>query len=148
MARDVKYTFDTNIVTGYKLERLPRKFYMSAVVLSELMTVAAGKSEFDAYVDTWQRHEKDGTLIVPTTADWLMASKALYRLAQDRRTTAGGKAPRWPPAAKQEVTMDALLAACARREKVIVVTDDKDYTAIQHYCTGLEIMKGKEYFGK
>jgi predicted nucleic acid-binding protein len=148
MARDVKYTFDTNIITGYKHEELPKKFYMSAVVLSELMTAAVGKSEFDAYVATWESHNRDGTLIVPTVADWLMASKALYRIAQNRKAAAGGKAPRWPPAAKQEVTMDALLASCARRERVVVVTDDKDYVSIQHYCAGLVIMKGKEYFGK
>ncbi len=148
MARDVKYTFDTNIISAYEFEELPKKFYMSVVVLSELITAAGDKTEVDEYLETWRRHAKDGTLIVPTVADWLMASKALYRIAQDRKAAARGKAPRWPPKAKQEITMDALIGACARREKVVVVTDDKDYVSIKHYCAGLEIMKGKEYFGK
>jgi hypothetical protein len=34
------HTFDTNIVKGYKVERLPENFYMLSVVLSELMTSA------------------------------------------------------------------------------------------------------------
>jgi hypothetical protein len=88
------HTFDTNIIKGYKVERLPGNFYMSSVVLSELMTSAADQSEFDAYQETWRRHAKDKTLIVPDASDWLMASKVLYWLAQERRRKAKGKAPR------------------------------------------------------
>jgi hypothetical protein len=92
-----RYTYDTNIIKGYKVERLPENFHMSTVVLSELMTGAVDQSEFDGYQDTWRRHAKDGTLIIPTAADWLMASKVLYWLAQERRRQGGGRAPRWSP---------------------------------------------------
>jgi len=34
------HTFDTNIIKGYKVERLPENFRMSSVILSELMTGA------------------------------------------------------------------------------------------------------------
>ncbi|HWT02743.1 MAG TPA: hypothetical protein VN256_21020 [Pyrinomonadaceae bacterium] len=88
------YTFDTNIIKGYKVERLPDNFYMSSVVLSELMTSAVDQSEFDACQETLRRHAKVGTLIIPTAADWLMASKVLYWLARERRRKARGKAPR------------------------------------------------------
>lgn len=139
-----KYTFDTNIIKGYRLEDLPEKFYMSSVVLSEMMTSAADETEFKGYQATWRAHAKDGTLIVPTDDDWLMASKVLYWLAQDRKKKAGGKSPRRTPTAKQELAMDALLAACARREGVIVVTDDTDFDAIKYYMPKLRLRRGKE----
>jgi predicted nucleic acid-binding protein len=141
-----RYTFDTNIIKGYKVERLPDNFYMSAVVLSELMTGAVDQSEFDGYQETWRRHAKDGTLIIPMEADWLMASKVLYWLAQERRKKGGGKAPRWTPSAKQELAMDALIATSARREGVTVVTNDTDFDAIQYYCKSLKLVRGSDFF--
>jgi hypothetical protein len=39
------HTFDTSIVKGYKVERLPENFYMSSVVLSELVTEAVDQHE-------------------------------------------------------------------------------------------------------
>src|SRR5947209_12216589 len=138
------YTFDTNIIKGYRLEDLPERFYMSSVVLSEMMTGAADETEFKGYQDSWRAHSKDGTLIVPTAEDWLMASKALYWLAQARKKKAGGKSPKRPPAAKQELAMDVLLAACARREGVIIVTDDTDFDAIKYYMKTLKLRRGRE----
>ncbi len=118
---------------------------MSAVVLSELMTSAAGQSEFDDYQEVWRRRAKDGTLIVPEDTDWLMASKVLYWLAQGRRKKSGGKAPRILPAAKQELAMDALIAASARREGIVVITDDSDYSAIKYYLEGLKLKSGADF---
>jgi predicted nucleic acid-binding protein len=141
-----RYTFDTNIIKGYKVERLPDNFYMSAVVLSELMTGAVDQSEFDGYQETWHRHAKDGTLIIPVDADWLMTGKVLYWLAQERRKKAGGKAPRWSPTAKQELAMDTLIATSARREGVTVVTNDTDFDAIQYYCKTLRLERGSDFF--
>jgi predicted nucleic acid-binding protein len=141
-----RYTYDTNIIKGYKVERLPENFYMSTVVLSELMTGAVDQSEFDGYQETWRRHSKDGTLIIPTAADWLMASKVLYWLAQERRRQGGGRAPRWSPSAKQELAMDALIATSARREGVTVVTNDTDFDAIQYYCKTLKLERGSDFF--
>jgi predicted nucleic acid-binding protein len=141
-----RYTFDTNIIKGYKVERLPDNFYMSAVVLSELMTGAVDQSEFDGYQETWRRHAKDGTLIIPVDADWLMTGKVLYWLAQERRRKAGRKAPRWSPSAKQELAMDALIATSARREGVTVVTNDTDFDAIQYYCKTLKLERGSDFF--
>ena len=132
-----RYTFDTNIIKGYKVEQLPENFYMSSVVLSELMTGAVDKSEFDGYQETWRRHAKDGTLIIPTEANWL---------AQERRRKGGGKAPRWTPSAKQELAMDALIATSARREGVTVVTNDTDFDAIQYYCKTLKLVRGSDFF--
>lgn len=134
-----KYTFDTNIIKGYRIEDLPEKFYMSTVVLSELMTSAADPTELDDYQETWRRHAKEGTLITPTTADWLMASKTLYWLARERKRRAGGKSPKRAPAVKQELAMDALLAACARSEGVTVITNDTDFDAIKYYMKTLKL---------
>jgi predicted nucleic acid-binding protein len=142
------YTFDTNIIKGYKVERLPENFYMSSVVLSELMTSAVDQSEFDAYQETWSRQAKDGTLIVPNPSDWLMASKVLYWLAQERRRKAKGKALRWSPTAKQELAMDALIATSARRQGVTVVTNDTDFDAIKYYCKTLKLERGSAFFSR
>jgi predicted nucleic acid-binding protein len=119
---------------------------MSGVVLSELMTGAVDQSEFDAYQETWRRHAKDKTLIVPEASDWLMASKVLYWLAQERRRKAKGKAPRWCPSAKQELAMVALIAASARRAGVTVVTNDTDFDAVKYYCKTLKLVRGSDFF--
>ena len=144
MARDERYTYDTNVIKGYKIERLPEGFYMSAVVLSELMASAADEREFKAYQATWRAHARDGTLLAPTDDDWLMASKVLYWLAQDRRKKAGGRAPRWAPSAKQELALDTLIAASARSRGVTVVTNDTDFDAIRYYLRSLRLRPGSE----
>lgn len=144
MARDDKYTYDTNIIKGYRITRLPEEFFMSSVVLSEMMTSAPSASEFNAYQDTWRAHAAADTLLVPNEDDWLMASKVLFWLAQDRRKRAAGKAQKWTPTAKQELAMDVLLAVCARREGVTIVTNDKDFDAIRYYLKALKLKRGAD----
>ncbi len=87
---------------------------MPAPVLTELMTAANDEKEYRAYQTAWKRHAKDGTLIVPTSDDWLAASRVLFFLAQDRKRMAASKAPRRSAAAKQELAMDTLIAMGAR----------------------------------
>jgi predicted nucleic acid-binding protein len=139
-----KYTYDTNIIKGYRIKRLPDEFYMSSVVLSELMTSAATDDEFRAYQATWRAHADAGTLLVPAEDDWLMASKVLFWLARDRRARGAGRAPKWKPAAKQELAMDVLLAVCARQQGVTVVTNDKDFDAIRYYLRSLRLKGGAD----
>lgn len=139
-------TFDTNIVNDYKVESLPKNFYMSAVVLSERMTAANDIKEFRAYQTTWKRHLQNNTLLVPTPEDWMAASRVLFMLAQERKRMSGGRSPRRASAAKQELAMDALLAMSARRLKVTVVTDDADFDAIHHYYKDLRLIRGAVFF--
>lgn len=143
-----KYTFDTNIPTAYKVESLPKDFYMSAIALTERMAAANDDKEFRSYQTTWRLRARDGTLIVPTSEDWAAAARVLFLLAQERKHMAAGRSPRRTAAAKQELAMDALLAMSARSNKVTIITDDTDFTAIQRYYKDLKLIRGSEFFGK
>jgi predicted nucleic acid-binding protein len=140
-----RYLFDTNIVTAHRLAALDKKFQMSAVVLSELMT-ATEPEEYEAYKALWLGGEREGRLIVPAAADWLPASRILHLLAQDRKKKSKGKSPRRTPTAKQELVMDVLIAVSAAREGVTVVTNDSDFEAIRYYHKKLKIKSGAEFF--
>jgi predicted nucleic acid-binding protein len=140
-----RYLFDTNIVTAHRLAALDRKFQMSAVVLSELMT-ATEPEEYEVYKALWVGGEREGRLIVPASSDWLPAARILHLLAQDRKKKARGKSPRRTPTAKQELVMDVLIAVSAAREGVTVVTNDGDFEAIRYYHKKLKIKSGEEFF--
>lgn len=140
-----RYLFDTNIVTAHRLVALDKKFQMSAVVLSELMT-ASEPEEYEVYKALWLGGERDGRLIVPMAEDWLPAARILHLLAQDRKKKAKGKSPRRTPTAKQELIMDVLIAVSAAREGVTVVTNDSDFETIRYYHKKLKIKSGDEFF--
>jgi predicted nucleic acid-binding protein len=144
----LRYTVDTNVISTYRIEELPDDFYMSAVVLSERMTAANDEKEFRAYRAAWREYSAEGTLLVPTPGDWLAAGRLLFEMAQQRKQMAGNKSPRRAAAAKQELAMDALIAASARRERITVVTDDTDFDAFVHVYSDLKLMKGAEFFGR
>lgn len=138
-----KYVLDTNIIQGkaFATDKLPTRLYHSTVVLSEIMTAANDTKELRAYQRLWKEASRDGLLLVPTEQDWQDASRILFLLAQERKQQAGGKSPKHPPVAKQEIALDCLLAMSAYREGVIVITNDKDFTAIQRCRKGLQLQR-------
>ena len=115
--------------------------YVSAVVLSELMTAANDTKELKGYQESWKVAAENSLLLVPTEQDWQDASRILFLLAQERKQQAGGKAPKRAPVAKQEIALDCLLAISAHREGVIVITNDHDFGAIQRYCKMLQLQR-------
>lgn len=140
-------TFDTSVVIAYKMPEVPENFVLSAVVASELISGASDASERKALEANRRLHEKKGTLIVPTVEDWLLASRILFWLSQKRKKQAGGQTPPQKVGASQRMMLDALIAVSARREDVIVVTNDwDDYKAIQYYCK-VKLKRGDDYFG-
>ena len=64
--------------------------------------------------------EKEDSLILPNSADWLLANKVLYWLTQKRKKAAGGKSPPLKPGASQRMALDALIAVSARRYKAMI----------------------------
>ena len=92
-------TFDTSVIIAYALSELPKNFLLSAVVVAELTASAANDSIRKDLEATRRAHEKQNTLIVPTTEDWLLASRILYWLTQRRKKAAGGKLPPQKPGA-------------------------------------------------
>lgn len=139
-------TFDTSVIIAYSLGELPRNFLLSAVVVAELTASAANDSIRKDLEAVRRVHEEHGKLIVPTTEDWLLASRVLYWLTHRRKKTAGGKLPPQKPGASQQMMMDALIAVSARRVGALVVTDDyDDFKAIQYYCR-FRLKRGSDYF--
>ena len=129
------FTYDTSFIVSYKLSDLPDNFLLSSVVLLELTASAKDESTLKQYERLRKVYEKDNTLIVPTSEDWLLASKILYWLEQGRKQKAGGKSPPKKRGATQSMALDALIAVTARRHNAIVVTENwDDFKAIQYYC--------------
>ena len=82
---------------------------------------------------------------IPNEDDWLLASKVLYLLSQDRRRSHRGKLKRLHPGASQRMALDVLIAVSARRWKAAVVTENwQDFKAIQRYCNA-KIAKASEF---
>lgn len=140
-------TFDTSVIIAYKVRDVPDNFLLSAVVIAELAASAPDDSIRKAHEANRRTHEKNGTLIVPTPEDWLLASCVLYWLAHARKKKAGGQSPPLKPGAAQRMMLDALIAVSARRASAIVVTNDwDDFKAIQYYCQ-VKLTRGSDYFG-
>lgn len=141
-------TYDTSVFTSYKPESFPSGFLFSAVVIQELMAAANDDSELNRWAAARHAFEKEDRLIVPTSADWLLASKILYWLMQRRKKTAGGKSPPLKSGASQRMVLDALIGVSAKRYRAAVVTVNwGDFEAISYYC-GLKVIKASDYFRK
>jgi predicted nucleic acid-binding protein len=139
-------TYDTSVFTSYKPEGFPSGFLFSAVVIQELMASANDDSEMNRWAAAQRAFEKEDRLIVPTSADWLLASKVLYWLTQKRKKRAGGKSPPLKTGASQRMALDALIAASARRHRATVVTVNwGDFEAIRYYCD-VKVIKASDYF--
>jgi predicted nucleic acid-binding protein len=139
-------TYDTSVFTSYKPEGFPSGFLFSAVVIQELMASANDDSEMNRWAAAQSAFEKEDRLIVPTSADWLLASKVLYWLTQKRKKRAGGKSPPLKTGASQRMALDALIAVSARRVKAAVVTVNwGDFEAIRYYCD-VKVIKASDYF--
>lgn len=138
-----KFLPDTNIIQSkaFSAKELPTPLYFSAVVFSELMTSCNDTKELKQYQKAWKDTRKEGLLIVPIESDWLEASRIQFLLAQERKKNAGGKAPKRPAQAKQEIALDCLIAISACREKITVITNDNDFWAIQRFCKGLKLLR-------
>ncbi|HKP10578.1 MAG TPA: hypothetical protein VJZ91_00660 [Blastocatellia bacterium] len=141
------YTFDTSVVISRKLSQMPDNFLFSAVVLMELIRSASDDSERRRYEVLARDYRKDNSLIVPSLDDWLLASKILYWLTQERRRQAKGRAPRLSPGVSQSMALDALIATSARTWRTTVITDNwEDFRAIQRYCN-IKIIRSSDFFG-
>ena len=139
-------TYDTSVFTSYKPEAFPSGFLFSAVVIQELMAGANDDSEMNRWASARRAFEKEDRLIVPTSADWLLAGKVLYWLTQRRKKRAGGKSPPLKTGASQRMALDALIAVSARRHKATVVTVNwGDFEAIRYYCD-VKMIKASDYF--
>ncbi len=127
--------------------RLPSNFYMSMVVMQELVIGAEDATEVKELDMIWRVYEKAGKLLVPTDEDWWQAGKIINALQRGRKSQQGGQTPKLSAEEKHRLTSDVLIARTAKREGVTVVTDNtKDFEMIRRFCA-VKIVSSADYFG-
>ena len=143
------FTYDTSVIISKKLDDFPGRmssFLLSAVVLMELSKSAKDKTQRKVYEQLFRDYSRDKSLIVPNEDDWLLASKVLYWLTQNRRRSGDGKLRKLQPGVSQRMALDALLAVSARRWKTTVVTENwNDFKSIQRFCN-VKLIKATLFF--
>jgi predicted nucleic acid-binding protein len=143
------FTYDTSVIISRKPILQPGKFgsfLWSAVVLMELTASAKDDSQRKIYERLFRQYSEDNSLIIPNEDDWLLASKVLYLLSQDRRRKQRGTLKRLHPGASQRMALDVLIALSARRWRAAVVTENwDDFKAIERYSK-TKIVKASAFF--
>jgi predicted nucleic acid-binding protein len=141
-----KVTYDANIYIRYEKQSLPRSFYMSAVVLQELVAGANDASAIQRLERLRHDYLKFNRLLVPTEEDWWHAGLILNSLQRGRRSKKTGKIPKISAVEKYRIINDVLIARTAKRAGVTVVTDNVgDFRKIRNFCD-VKIISGKKYF--
>jgi predicted nucleic acid-binding protein len=142
-----KVTFDTNILISRKNLQLPNSFYMSVVVLQELVAGAEDEAELKVLTVAHREYDKSERLLVPTAEDWWLVGKVIYALQKGLKSQRGGLRPKMSADQKYRITHDVLIARTAKRAGVTVVTDNlKDFEAVQRFCN-VRLISGNDYFG-
>lgn len=139
-----KTTFDTNIFIARQHIQLPDSFYLSVVVLQELVVGAADEAEVKKLNIARREYEKAGRLLVPESEDWWLAGKIINSLQRGLKSKHGGLTPKIAAEEKYRLTHDVLIACTAKRAGVTVVTDNfKDFEMIRRFCA-VRIMSGAD----
>ena len=143
------FTYDTSVIISRSLTELlgmPGRFLLSAIVLAELSASARDTSELKVFEALFRAYQKEERLIVPNDEDWLLTSRILFLMTNNRRRLEHGKLKRLQPGASQSLALDVLISVSARRWKAQVVTENwNDFKAIQHYCN-TRIIKAARFF--
>ncbi len=145
-----RVTFDTNIFIArptVEIYKLPDAFYLSVVVLQELVVGAQDEAELKKLNSARRAYENDGRLLVPDADDWWEVGRIIHRLQRQRKSQSGGATPKLAADEKYRITNDVLIARTAKRAGVTIVTDNaKDFALIKSYCN-VRTVSGDEYFG-
>jgi predicted nucleic acid-binding protein len=143
-----KITYDSNIFIKHKPAHLPAGFYMSMVVLHELVAGARDATATKELEAAYQNYKRAKRLLVPDTEDWWQVGLILNALQRGRKSKKSGLIPKISAGEKYRITNDVLIARTARRAGVAIVTDNvKDFERIQNFCN-VRLIKGHEYFGR
>ncbi len=143
-----KITFDSDIFIKYKPANLPAGFYMSMIVLQELLAGAKDAAATKELEAAYQNYKKAGRLLVPDTDDWWQVGIILNALQRGRKSKKSGLIPKISNAEKYRITNDVLIARTARRAGVAIVTDNtKDFERIKNFCN-VRLLTGPDYFSR
>ena len=142
------FTYDTSVIISRRPRNLRpgRSWFLSSIVLMELMASAVDDAQRKGYEQLYREHQQNESLIVPNDADWILAGKILFWLTQRRRKVEGGRLRRLHAGRSQRMALDALLAASARRHQATIVTENwNDFKAIQRFCN-VQVIKASDFF--
>ena len=141
-----KVTYDANIYIRYKEQSLPRGFYMSTVVLQELVAGASDASAIKGLERLRHEYRKANKLLVPNEEDWWHVGLVLNALQRGRRSKKTGKIPRMSAGERHRIINDVLIARTAKRAGVMLVTDNvNDFEKIRNFCD-VKVISGSKYF--
>jgi len=141
-----KVTYDANICIRYKQQSYPRSFYMSAVVLQELLAGANNASVIKELERSRHEYRKLNRLLVPSEEDWWHAGLVLNALQRGRKSRKTGKIPKMSAAERARIINDVLIARTAKRAGVMVVTDNiNDFKKIRNFCD-VKVISGSRHF--
>jgi predicted nucleic acid-binding protein len=141
-----KVTYDANICISYKQQSFPHGFYMSSVVLQELVAGASDSSAIQEFERVRQEYRRANKLLVPNQEDWWHAGLVLNSLQRGRRSKKSGRIPKISVAERYRIINDVLIARTAKRAGVMVVTDNvNDFLKIRNFCD-VKIISGRKYF--
>lgn len=141
-----KVTYDANIFIRYRHRPFPRSFYMSAVVLQELVAGAKDAAAIKELERSRYECRNDNKLLVPTEEDWWQVGLVLNALQRGRRSKKTGRIPKMSEAERLRIVNDVLIARTAKRAGVVVVTDNiSDFKKIRNFCD-VKIISGTRYF--
>lgn len=147
-ARMPKITYDSDVFIRRKPERLPRGFYMTAVVLEELAAGARDGSELRELRAALENYIRGERLLVPTGEDWYEAGKVIYALQQGNRSRKTGEKPPMSSNMRGRIINDVLIARTARRAGVAVVTyNTRHFLLIKRYCA-VKLIDAADHFGR
>ena len=142
-----KVTFDSNIFIKNKPAKLPAGFYMSMIVLQELLAGANDAAAIKELKAAYQNYEKANRLLVPDSEDWWQVGFILNALQRGRKSKKSELIPKMSTADKYRITNDVLIARTARRAGVAIVTDNvKDFERIRNFCN-VRLISGADFFG-
>ncbi len=89
---------------------------------------------------------RSGHLLVPDYEDWFQAGRILNTiLRNEKRLSPDKKTPRFSEGKKQSLIRDVLIAWTAKRRKLTVISDNKDFPLIQRYYE-FDWISGKKFF--
>jgi predicted nucleic acid-binding protein len=141
-----KVTYDSDIFIKHKPARFPAGFYMSIVVLQELVAGARDSEAIKELKAAYQDYEDANRLLVPTAEDWWHVGLILNALQRGRRSKKSGLIPKISAGEKYRITNDVLIARTARRSGVAIVTDNtKDFSRIRSFCN-VRLIRSSEFF--
>lgn len=140
-------TFDTCIIISRKPELFPSEYFISIVVIQELIAGASDASVAKRWIAFAQQAEKVNRLLVPSGQDWIEAGKILNNLLRGLKSKNKGKTPKLPGQEKQRIIRDVLIARTVKRVGAVLITDNVgDFRKIQQFCN-VRIKTGREFFG-